>query len=725
MKSARAKDLFLELPQSINATQDKAENKIAQAWWRIAGYTTVNKDELFKSELLELNGKIGQIGNDLANNKQLTITFTQSWLDLNAQLKELCEAQAEREKEIADAKKLTADKKTKELCEKLLHDLEQTKKAIEDTRGALQSIDDQKFKLQKERARLSQTFTALSTKYEKLRIEQIKRRVREQQDAADRLLQGGGANTSEIVKSTVELLRPQTIISDKGTSPPPVRQLITLDQVSITATTKSDDATLRNTHLVRTIDIIPRQNAVNVNDTKERVSKTGIFAAVSFLFGFAGKFTYERQHEQAEQFLNQELFTSGFGKGEADFGWNFYPFAGARQLASGIRTTYAIVVIPKDAESLILRAQGCYFPRKDNQPFDYDMAARGGWTKEGEKVAACTPQEQEFILPVPGGSGDGSDFYITEMRYSAHRKASERMVASIYGQNLPSQIGVLINGVALTRSVGLAQTGVESILGDKVKENCVGQICGRFERIDSNQLVVSFNMPPDFTGFPRISLVGPGKAIEINRLHLNINGDDDTQLDSSEYMFGKQPNEASRSIADFKVAPATTPNQMTGVLSGGKFKATDTIYVNGVEAKISGSPCKRPDLCLLTFRAQETDFLTVTVSPADNEEEAVSRTFVNPTTLSVISASIVSSEEDATHTTVLTVRLDGSGFKNTLNVRFDNTGTLKKKTVTAPGQMVLEITNPSPMVSITLQDSANNKSVSTVVVLPPPKAKEK
>jgi len=714
--------VFLELPQSINATQDKAESKIAETWWRIAGYTTVDKDTVFAAELRDLETKIRQIKTEMDKDTQLTVTFIQSRDDLKIQLDELCKALEKTQQEINDAKE------RKEPCEKLIHDIEQTKVAIEATREALESIDDQMIKLKKEKAGLAQTFIALSTKYEKVKIEKTRRKVREQQDAADRLLQNGGADTSEIVKSTAEMLRTQrariqasvqgssTPQSTYSPSPTPVaRQFIPIDQTS-----QGNETFPSNYRLVRTIDIIPRQTAVNVNDTKERVSKTGIFAALSFLFGFGGKFTYERQHEQADQFLNQELFTSGFGKGETDFGWNFYPFAGARQLASGIRTTYAIVVLPKDAESLILRARGCYFPRKENQPLDYNMAGQDGqtiWGKDDPRVAACTQAEQEFIVPVPGGSGDGSDFYVTGMRYSAGRKPGERLVASIYGQNLPSQIGVLVNGVALAQSVGLGQLSVESILGDRVKENCVGQVCGRFERIDSNQIVISFNMPTDFAGFPRITLVGPGKAIELNKLQLNINGEDDTQLDSSDYMFGKKPTEASRVIADFKVAPAPTPNLMKGVLSGGKFKLDDAIYVNGVTPNVKD--CPRPDLCILTFSVQSTDYLTVTVAPRNEHEEAVSRTFVNPTTLSINSSSVVAYDKgDATHKALLTVRLDGSGFRNTLDIGIDGAEAVSVRLVSSSGQMILGLTSPGPVVKITLTDPDNNKAVSAVVIRP-------
>src|SRR6185295_15107358 len=104
----------------------------------------------------------------------------------------------------------------------------------------------------------------------------------------------------------------------------------------------------------------------------------------------------------------------------------------------------------------------CYFPRKENQPLTYDLAAT--WNKDDDvKIKRCN-EEQAFVLPVPGGSGDGADYYVTGLRYKPHLEPGDRMVATITGQNLPSQIGVLINGIPLREAVGLAQLNVESIL---------------------------------------------------------------------------------------------------------------------------------------------------------------------------------------------------------------------------------------------------------------------
>lgn len=248
----------------------------------------------------------------------------------------------------------------------------------------------------------------------------------------------------------------------------------------------------------------------------------------------------------------------------------------------------------------------------------------------------CTPREQVFVLPVPGGSGDGADYYVTGIRYSPHQAPGSRMVASIQGQNLPSQLSVFVDGVPLREAVGLGQLNLESILGnDKTKDNCVGPICGRFERIDSHEVVISFEAGPDFKGTPRIALIGPGRSIEINRLNLSVNGQDDTQLVLADWMFGRPaapPDPTLREIADFKIAPPPgSGGPMTGVLTGSRFLLDDRILVNGRRAT-KKTPYCRADLCIVEFDQQETDHLTVTISPVDDSQAAVSKTFLNPKT---------------------------------------------------------------------------------------------
>lgn len=680
--------VFLELPQSINATQDRADGRIAQTWWRIAGYTRVDKEAEFEASLAELSRKID---------------------DLRMQLRSSMPSDPQ----------------------------ERIKKAI----------------------------ASLNRKHEKLSQERLLRKIRAQQSEADRLLQGGSASTNEVMEKTRNLMartpgdssgqQVEAAVyklddANRGNKMENGREYVNLHNESVTPReTEASSSNRKNEtyappllrdRSVRTIDIIPRQNAINVNDTKQTFSRTGFFAAFSFLFGFAGKFTYERQREHAEQFLNQELFTSGFGKGETDFGWKFYPFAGTNTLTSGVRTTYAIAVIPDNAESIVLKARGCYFPRKENQPLDYNAAGTARWSNE--RQGFCSAREEVFTVPVPGNTGDGADYYVTGLRYSPNREPGERIIVSILGENLPSQVGVLINGIPLRQAIGLGQLNLEAILGmDQTRDNCVRDVCGRFERVDANQLVASFQMPAAFEGSPRITLIGPGRAIEINGLRLRINSDDDVSLEEAAQMFGQPDDPSQRRIADFKVAPAKQTDAglvvrnahkatnkaeydsetlMTGVLTAGPLDCCETIYVNGRAA--TKQTCRK-DLAIIDFAVQSTDYLTVTVEPSSAKERAVTRTFVNPSNLTIVSASVVSLVPgDADRPSILTVKLDGSGFKETVEVtieRSDGTTEEPRKIVASGGQMFLKILSPEAVVNVTLRDPTNNKTVSTVVVTPP------
>jgi hypothetical protein len=140
-------------------------------------------------------------------------------------------------------------------------------------------------------------------------------------------------------------------------------------------------------------------------------------------------------------------------------------------------------------------------------------------------------------------------------------------------------------------------------------------------------------------------------------------------------MFGSRPDPTLRRIADFKVSPPPlNSTRMTAVLTGSEFRSdTDRIFVNGslaspVTTLIPGTTTPitecRPDLCIVTFEKQETDFLTVTITPANGDEKAVSKTFINPTSLSIISSAVVSyTPKEGSNPDVLTVKLDGSGIQ--------------------------------------------------------------
>lgn len=89
---------------------------------------------------------------------------------------------------------------------------------------------------------------------------------------------------------------------------------------------------------------------------------------------------------------------------------------------------------------------------------------------------------------------------------------------------------------------------------------------------------------------------------------------------------------------------------------------------------------------------------------------------------------MISYVEEQPQTNVLTVRLDGSGFKETLNIEIqksDGSTPTPTKIVPSAGQMFLKIASPEPIVQINIKDPANKKVVSAVVVRPDLPTKEK
>ena len=202
--------VFLEMPQSVNASYDKANNKWAQSWWKVLGYTLPREQPK---------------------------TIMQSLI-------------AERDKARDPAEDET--------------DVVDTRRIVKD---ALQAVSHE---LQFNKTVRSGT---------------LERCVREFAGARVAFVQldcGGDKQTKD------GLLLPQ-------------------------------DSS------VRTIELIPRQSSLNVNDIKLR-ARTGVLTAVAkTLFGVGARLNFQRQRESFSQFVQQELYSSGFGKGSTEFGGPLRP----------------------------------------------------------------------------------------------------------------------------------------------------------------------------------------------------------------------------------------------------------------------------------------------------------------------------------------------------------------------------------------------------------------
>jgi len=474
---------------------------------------------------------------------------------------------------------------------------------------------------------------------------------------------------------------------------------------------------------VRTVDIIPRQSSLNVNDIQETVKQTGILAGFKFLFGFAGSLNFQRQREQFEQFLHQELYASGFGKGSRDFGWTFGAVPGTKRVAPGVRTTYAALVVPDDAESVVLSARGCYFPSKNFQPLDYQDTADSDWDQPQRYRRSNCGGEENYVLTIPGG-GDVSNFWVTNIDYDDGRKSGDFITVSVRGNNFSSQMGVLVDGVPLFPTIGLAQQflmprkpGANGADPPPLASDCVGAagICGRYERVDAQQIVFSFKMPAAYTGTPTITLIGPGKSIDLNGLtNVRINRQPVTLRDEAGVMFGT----TGIVLNTLEVRPQAS-SMWDGYLSGSGFvDKKDKIYVNGVE--VQSLKFRSANLYDITFKVPPDENLNVMVV---RDKQVVSKSFPNPAVVKITGTTVVNYTPAVTkgkqkRPSVLLLKLNGVGFTEDLQLYNSAPGTIVS---TSPTEMIVELKGAELPAVVTVRDKNTGVMASGVAPKEEPK----
>lgn len=729
--------VFLELPQSIYTTPGPGDEKMAQTWWHVNGYTRTDPLVRLLLELFEVEQKwenIQQIKafkdrarliktvncdhpteTDVSGGDSITKVFIglkcERELARNAMLAKLyregstvfnrVEQNGARDtSEMVDAiRKMIAVSNEKHTSK----DDGDSLRTVVDARGVQGSVD-------------------LSTRTASQKTEEARRK--KISEIRTRLLEI--LSEDEPLKSYEAKKFKEEFNIMNGSEFERGIEFIRLDEDYGRKDSTPRDIERRT---VRTVDIIPRQSSLNVNDIQETVKATGILAAFKFLFGFAGQVNFQRQREQFEQFIHQELYASGFGKGNRDFGWTFGALPGTKRVAPGVRTTYAALVVPDDAESIVLSARGCYFPRKSYQPLDFEDTGHGDWDRESKFRQYNCGDNQTYILPIPGG-GETSNFWVTNIDYVPAERGSDFVTVSVRGNNFSSQMGVLVNGVALDPTVGLAQPNLmprrtqptpavptpAPIAADK----CQQSICGRYERIDPEQIVFSFKMPDTFKGTPTITLIAPGKSVDLNIIrNLKIN----TELNASlrdervPFMFGTR---ASLSITDLQllnVSPGSA--NVVALLTGTGFRESDTVYVNGMELTAPAKSLKSSRLYRLQFNLPADENLMVTVV---QDKEAFTRSIPNPAALKITNTTVVSYEPAVKNKSkgTLIVKIQGSGFSPRLDLNVE--GERKRRSTlvnVSSSEVLVTIIDPKPLVILALTDIETRGTVRAVIQRPP------
>ena len=726
--------IFLEMPQSVNATYNKADKKWAQSWWKVAGYTTprdktkVTNDKQRSLKRLEADQTGGEnesstltgetyspffIAQDFSNRRRFASLLKRGRGPLTSYI---VDSFSPRTRE------LLGEYRIDELpSAALMNELVREFNELVLDKGFFESSRFRGVALAAETAELAnqspqgEDLLRLNRKLleeaypGEIRTILINRETittrKITRDAIDAFGVDGQGSSSRV--NYIELPDgPRSNPRDKDAE----------SEKEITVEDRS----------VRTIDLIPRQGSLNVNDIKLRV-KSGVLSAVAkFLFGFGASLNVQRQRETFSQFVQQELYSSSFGKGAREFGWTFAPMPGTDRVLSGSKTTYAVMVVPNEAEALIMYANGCSFPRAEYQPIDFEDTLQQRWSDLNNSSRSCGGRKA-FAVPIPGGGDETNyDFWVDGLRYVPAAKA-ERVTLLIYGRNFPSQVGILVDGIPLTQSIGVAQPLIRDdsqAFADARAELRDGKVLGHFERIDANQIVAVFERPGGRDGAqPVLTITAPGKAMILNRLRLRINGvdqvlnDDDTPL-----LFGSRPAERPFRIDKIDVFKDIDPRFLVAAVSGAGFKddaGNETlvkILLNGQD--ISTGYYLVDSSTLLRIRVPIPNDATIKVSLLTSTSTIESSPIANPGKLLINNVAVISYDpETETAPSTIVVKLEGSGFSDDVMAYLNEEAAANalRLAVKSSTEAILKVDNPDAAVVVILRDTRTGQQTRTVI----------
>jgi hypothetical protein len=263
---------------------------------------------------------------------------------------------------------------------------------------------------------------------------------------------------------------------------------------------------------IRALDIIPRQSALNVNDVQATVNQKNFLGVMKLLIGLGVKVNYQRQKELYEQFLQQEVYASGFGKGLNTFGWTFGPLPGTNRIAPGVRTTYAVLAVPREASILTLEGTGVAFHRKESPKYNLETVDYDPNTDQ----VVFPPKVFNIIIP----SEETQQFKIYNINYTPAKKG-EPVTVVIKGDYISPQAGILVDGVPLTKTLAIGNNATLNAIEDLPTTS---RVRGQYELVSSKELVMRFSMTdPNYVGTPNITLITPERSAPLNFLPLAVN----------------------------------------------------------------------------------------------------------------------------------------------------------------------------------------------------------
>jgi hypothetical protein len=443
-------------------------------------------------------------------------------------------------------------------------------------------------------------------------------------------------------------------------------------------------ATQSDAGIVRTIEMFPRQTALNVNSTHVLSNTTAVSFAMKYLFGLGAKVDYERIREKYDQFVQQEVFASGFGKGGTEFGWTFGPNPGTRVLNPGLRTTYAALAVPTNATGLEMKAVGCSFHHNSAGPSEFSTRRTKDWDCD---------EKPSVVIGLPDRDSSGS-FWVDEVRYSAV-SPGQRATVVLRGIFSP-ETNVLVNGKRLTQVVGLGKPSVSMDIGGS-EDPGTGVIWGSYEYVNEHYLTLSLNIPTDYKNgrFPAITLISPSRTANINWLPMSVNGSPGVRLDDERLLVDKKPDFAVTDLTVIDVAdgPASGVKHVTARLAGSRLSSLDRLWINGRD--VDRRETVSDTVVLVDFDDPGT--LKWNITAVSNEATAEARSaqtlsLANPVRV-VISGVKVENVEYNKKAAPSKVDLivSGTAFRPDLQFRADGATAVVSSSYVAPGQWIATV----------------------------------
>jgi hypothetical protein len=114
-------------------------------------------------------------------------------------------------------------------------------------------------------------------------------------------------------------------------------------------------------------ELYPSAAAYNIMHGFNQTTHTGITGMAQTIVGWGLQASFQHDHSSLRSGLSQSIYASGFGAGQRTFGWDFAPAPYENRLAPGLRTTYAVLRVPKGCKETVQTSLSVEWPKRDRR----------------------------------------------------------------------------------------------------------------------------------------------------------------------------------------------------------------------------------------------------------------------------------------------------------------------------------------------------------------------